>query len=42
MIDYFELNAYIYIILKIVVIVGSLSWGLMAIDKRYNIVEIVG
>jgi len=38
--DYFELNAYIYIILKIVVIIGSLSWGLMAIDKKYNIVEL--
>ena len=38
----FEINAYIYILLKIIVIIGALSWGLMAIDKNYNLVEMMG
>ena len=42
MLNNFEINAYIYILVKIIVIIGSLSWGLMAIDKKYNIVEIIG
>lgn len=42
MLNNFEINAYIYILLKIIVIIGALSWGLLAIDKKYNIVEMVG
>jgi len=42
MLNNFEFNAYIYILLKIIVVVGALSWGLLAIDKKYNIVEMVG
>lgn len=42
MLNNFELNAYIYILVKIIVIIGALSWGLMAIDKQYNIVEMIG
>jgi uncharacterized membrane protein YuzA (DUF378 family) len=41
MLNNFKINAYIYILLKIIVIIGALSWGLMAIDKKYNIVEMV-
>ena len=36
----FELNAYIYFILKIIVIIGALNWGLIAIDKKFNIFEL--
>jgi len=42
MLNNFEINAYIYILVKIIVIIGALSWGLMAIDKRYNIIEMIG
>lgn len=36
----FELNAHIYFALKIIVIIGSLNWGLIAIDKKFNIFEL--
>ena len=38
--DKFELNATIYIILKILVILGALNWGLIALDKKFNVVEL--
>lgn len=38
--DNFELNATIYIILKILVILGALNWGLIALDKKFNVVEL--
>jgi uncharacterized membrane protein YuzA (DUF378 family) len=41
-IDNFELNVVIYLILKIIVIIGALNWGLFAINKDYNIVEVIG
>lgn len=37
-----KIHDYIYIILKIIVIIAALSWGLMAIDKKYNIIEMSG
>ena len=37
-----KIHDYIYIVLKIIVIFAALSWGLMAIDKKYNIVEMSG
>ena len=37
-----KIHDYIYIILKIIVIIAALSWGLMAIDKNYNLVEMMG
>ena len=42
MINNFEINFFIYIIIKIIVNIGALSWGLFAIDKKYNIVEMTG
>ena len=38
----FELNVAIYLILKFIVIIGALNWGLYAINKDYNIVEVIG
>jgi len=37
-----KIHDYIYIVLKIIVIFAALSLGLMAIDKKYNIVEMSG
>jgi uncharacterized membrane protein YuzA (DUF378 family) len=37
----FELKAKIYLILKIIVLFGALNWGLIAINKNYNLVEIM-
>jgi len=34
-------EANIYLILKIIVIFGALNWGLIAINKKYNIIEII-
>ena len=31
-------EANIYLILKIIVIFGALNWGLIAVDKKYNII----
>jgi len=39
--DNFEIKAWIYLILKIVVIIGALNWGLVAIDERFNIVKLI-
>jgi len=38
----FELDIAIYLILKFIVIIGALNWGLYAINKDYNIVEVIG
>lgn len=39
--DNFELKAYTYLVLKIIVLFGALNWGLIAINKNYNLVEIM-
>jgi uncharacterized membrane protein YuzA (DUF378 family) len=39
-INNFEFNANIYFILKIIVIIGALNWGLVAIDKKFNAIEL--
>lgn len=39
--DNFEIKAWIYLILKIIVIIGALNWGLVAIDERFNIVKLI-
>jgi len=36
----FEVEAHLYFILKIIVIIGALNWGLIALDKKYNMVEL--
>jgi len=37
----FEFKAKIYLILKIIVLLGALNWGLIAINKNYNLVEMM-
>jgi len=38
--DNFELKSWIYLILKIIVIIGSLNWGLVAINENYNLIKL--
>jgi uncharacterized membrane protein YuzA (DUF378 family) len=37
--DNFEFKVTLYLILKIIVLIGALNWGLIAINKNYNLVE---
>jgi uncharacterized membrane protein YuzA (DUF378 family) len=37
----FEIEAYIYLVLKVITIIGALNWGLLAIDKNYNIFQLI-
>lgn len=39
--DNFDLNAKIYIILKIIVIIGAINWGLIALDPKFNLFELI-
>ena len=39
--DNFDLNAKIYIILKIIVIIGAINWGLVALDPKFNLFELI-
>jgi uncharacterized membrane protein YuzA (DUF378 family) len=39
--DNFDIIAKIYIILKILVIIGAINWGLIALDPKFNLFEIL-
>jgi hypothetical protein len=41
MFEDFELYAWVYIVLKVIVIIGALNWGLIAINPQYDIFELV-
>jgi len=41
MFEDFELYAWVYIVLKVIVIIGALNWGLIAINSQYDIFELV-
>ena len=37
----FEINAYLYIIIKIIVIIATLNWGLIALNTNFNIITLI-
>jgi len=41
MFEDFELYAWVYIVLKVIVIIGALNWGLIAINPQYDFFELV-
>jgi len=41
MFEDFELYAWVYIVLKVIVIIGALNWGLIAINPQYDIFELI-
>lgn len=35
----FEINAHMYMIIKMIVIIGTINWGLIAINKNFDIIK---